>query len=214
MAEEMSRVHITCDTIIGSDLEIPVGNTLIISPGVKIQFEGYRTVVVAGGIFIEGTRDKPVVFTSVERTRGLRQKSSWKGVEIVGKEAHGVVRHCRFEGAFRNLIWEANLQFDSCQFSKSHYGLYCTRKASPVIKHCTFFQNNCGVVINNASPQLVGNTITENSIGLHLQLSSRALAEGNRIAGNGTDIKSEEGFGKDQHPLSMQYLWGLLQEFF
>lgn len=208
------RIVLANDTILSADMEIPYGTTLIIDAGVRIQFEGYRTVLIKGLIIAEGTESEPILFTAVDRASGSREKPAWKGFEIIGKESQCLFRHCRFEGAYRNLVWDSNPSFDSCEFTGNHYAVYCTRNAVPHIQNCRFTRNTYGIAADFASPLLVGNFISENNIGLYLQLSSKALANKNIITGNGTDIRSEDAFGSNRNSFSMQHLWDLMRQLF
>jgi len=202
------------DTVIGSDIEVPSGTTLKILPGVTVKFEGYRTVLVRGVLLAEGKADAPILFTAVERDRGSREHPAWKGLDIVGRDAQGLFRHCRFEGAFRNLVWECNPLFDSCEFAGNHYGLYCARKAAPHVKHSRFYRNTYGVAADFASPLLLDNTITGNNVGLYLQLCSKTIAGRNTITGNTTDIRSEESMGINKNSLSLQQMWRIMQQLY
>jgi parallel beta-helix repeat protein len=213
-AKDESRIQISKDTVFSNDIEIPFGSTIVISPGVKIQFDGYRTIIIKGLIIAQGTGDAPILFTSIDRVRGSREKPGWKGFEIAGKDAQGLFLHCRFEGAFRNLVWGSAPSFDSCEFAGNHYALYCTNKAMPNIKNCKFYRNTYGVASDYASPLMNGNTITENNIGLYLQLSSSALAGKNIISENEVNIRSEDAFGSNNSSLSMQHLWELMLQLY
>ncbi len=208
------KIEITADTVFQQDVEIPFGTTLVIAPGVRILFEGYRTLRISGLVIAEGTSDKQIIFSSVDRARGSRETPAWKGIEIVGKQAHGVFRHCRFEGAFRNLVWESNPSFDSCEFAGNHYGLYCTKKAAPPVKNCRFYRNTYGIAADFASPLLSGNVITENNVGLQLQLSASVLAGKNIISGNLKDINTEDALGPNQNSMSMQKMWDIMRQLY
>lgn len=202
------------DTTLHDNFEIPHGITLVVQPGVTIRFDGYRQMIIKGLILALGTAEKPIVFTALHMDTGKQNNPAWKGVEIVGREAHGLFRHCRFEGAYRNLVLESNPVFESCTFINNHYALYCIRKAMPHVKGCSFRDNSYGVAADYASPLLLDNVITDNRIGVHLQMSSKALAGRNTISGNETDIHSEEAFGKNEHSFSFQYLWDMMLQLY
>jgi parallel beta-helix repeat protein len=211
---DTTKIIFNRDTVLKTDLEIPFGSSLTISEGVNVRLEGYRTITIRGLAICEGTQDRPITFSSVDRARGSAERPTWNGIEIRGKDANGRFRHCRFEGAFRNLAWESNPVFDSCEFTGNHYGLYCTKKAVPHIQNCRFHQNTYGIASDYASPIIAGNIITNNVIGIFLQLSSSALVGRNSISGNQTDIKSEDALGKNKNSFSNQYLWELMQQLF
>jgi parallel beta-helix repeat protein len=167
------------------------------------------------GVFIaEGTKRKPIVFTCAGRPRGATDGACWQGFEIIGSKANALVRHCRFEGAYRNLIWEAKPVFDSCEFTGNHYALYCTKNSTAHIKNCTIYQNRYGIVADFASPLILDNTITDNSVGVYLQLSSRLIAGRNIIRGNKTDVRREDAFGDNNDAMSAKYLWDLMRQLY
>ena len=64
-----NAVVFASDTVIANDLNVPVGSTLKINPGVTIKFDGYRTVLVKGVLLAEGQANAPIVFTAVDRDR-------------------------------------------------------------------------------------------------------------------------------------------------
>ena len=209
-----NKTVIKQDTVISFNTEIPAGSIWIIKPGVRLLFEGYRTFIVRGCIIAEGTAGAPIVFKAVDRPTASRERPSWNGIEIVGKEAIGRFRQCRFEGAYRNLVWEACPSFDSCVFSGNHYGLYCAKKAAPHVKNCRVNRNVYGIAADFAYPLLLDNTISENVIGLYLQLCSEAIAGKNTIVGNETNIRIEDAFGTNPASLSLQNLWDLMQQLY
>jgi len=202
------------DTTLTASIEIREDGVCTVKPGVTIRFDGYQRVTIKGVFIAEGTRDKPIWFTCAGRIRGSTDKPCWQGFEIVGNRANAIFRHCRWEGAFRNLIWEARPVFDSCEFVGNHYALYCTKKSAAHIKNCIIYRNRYGIVADFASPLALDNCITENSVGIYLQLSSRLIAGRNTVANNKTDIKSEEAMGGTKDALSSKYLWDLMRQLY
>jgi hypothetical protein len=208
------KITFSSDTVLSTDIDIAPGVTCIVKPGVTVRFEGYRTFLVRGVLLAEGTGAEPIVFTAINRDRGSREKPAWKGFEFIGREAQGMLRHCRIEGAFRNLVWGSNPVFDSCEFAGNHYGLYCTRKAAPHVKNSLFKRNTYGIASDFAAPLLLDNIIRENNVGLYLQLCSRAIAGRNRIESNTTDIRSEESMGENRGSVSLHTMWRVMQQLY
>ncbi|NLE00105.1 MAG: hypothetical protein GX640_09530, partial [Fibrobacter sp.] len=62
------QYEIVNDTIFESDWEIPAGSTVIIKPGVNIQFQGYQTIVIQGIIIAKGTASEKIKFSSVSQS--------------------------------------------------------------------------------------------------------------------------------------------------
>jgi parallel beta-helix repeat protein len=202
------------DTVVNSSLEISEKEVLTINPGVTVRIDGYLRISVKGVLIAQGTKEKPIVITGINREQGSTDQPCWQGIEINGKQSNAVFRHCRIEGAFRNIIWEARPLFDSCKFTGNHYALYCTKKAVPHITNCLFSRNKYGIVADFASPLILDNVITENSIGIQLQLSSSLIAGRNIISNNEKDIRSEQCFGETNEAFSSKYLWDLMRQLY
>jgi len=213
-APDTTKIVISRDAVLKTDLEIPLGKSLVINEGVTVKRDGYRSIVVRGCIVVEGSSSKPVVITSVDRARGSAERPAWNGIEIRGKEAQGSFRHCRIEGAFRNMAWESNPLFDSCEFAGNHYAIYATKKAVPQIQNCRFSRNTYAIASDFASPIIAGNIITGNVIGIYLQMSSSAFIGKNVFTENQTDIKSEESLGTNKSSMSTQYMWEIMRQCF
>lgn len=209
-----NRYVVDSELVITYSVVIPQGKTLIIKPGVKVIIDGYHSLTVRGLILAEGTTDMPIIFTALDRKTGSREPPEWKGIEIVGKKANGQFRHCRFEGAYRNLVWSSRPTFDSCDFTGNHYGIYCANRAVPHISNCRFFRNSYGIAADYAVPFLMNNIISENKIGMYLQLCSETVANRNRIVANEVNIYSENAFGNNRGSFSLQRLWDLMQQLY
>lgn len=202
------------DTVFTSNADIPPGVTWNVLPGSKVLFDGYFGITVRGLLIAEGTAGKPIVFSSVTRPQTLQEDPAWKGMEIIGHKANARFKHCRFEGAYRNLIWESSPSFDSCDFSGNHYGLYCSKKASPLVSNCKFYRNTYGVAVDYSYPLLLNNAITGNVIGLYLQLTAESIAGKNLIAANETNIHIEKAYGNDSASFHLQSLWDVMQQLY
>ncbi len=205
---------ISKDTVLQANFEVPESVTCTIKPGTTIKFSGYHKFIVRGLLIAQATPNEPIVFTCVGRPRGAEAPPCWYGLIFLGKAAGAYVRNCRFEGMYQCLAWEASPVFDSCEFAGNHCALYCTNKASPHVKNCRFYRNVYGVVADYATPLLVDNVITDNTIGVYLQIGSLPLAGPNTIFGNATNIRSETALQGDTAALSIQSLWELMNELY
>ncbi|MBD3345602.1 MAG: hypothetical protein GF401_11120 [Chitinivibrionales bacterium] len=208
------KIIISQDTVFSDHFFIPENRTCIIKPGVKILFDDYRKIIVCGLLIAQGKPDAPIHFSCVDRPRGSTGSPCWTGFVIYGEKADALLRHCRIEGAYKNIIWEANPVFDSCEFAGNHYALYCIKKAAPHVKNCTIYRNVYGVVSDFAAPLLLNNLITENTVGVYLQLSAELVAGKNIIEKNDTNIRTEQCLGPTKKPLSLHYLWELMRELY
>lgn len=213
-AKEGTRVVIPHDTLFRADYQVPAGTICIIEPGVTISFAGYHRLVVEGMLIAEGTSSRPILFTAANRTRGSRDEPGWKGVEVRGSEGYGRFVHCRFEGAYRNLVWGASAVFDSCEFSGNHYALYCAAKARPHISNSRFHGNRIAVSADFAAPLLLDNRITDNLVGVHLQVRSEGIVGRNIIMNNRVNLHSETPLGSSDGSTSLHHLWNLMQQLY
>jgi hypothetical protein len=202
------------DTVISNNIEIPENVTYAIKPGVTIRFSGYCKFIVRGLLIAEGTGDRPITFTCVDRPRGSAEAPCWYGLMILGKNAHGLFRHCRWEGAYRNLVWESKPVFDSCEFVGNHCGLYCTKKAMPHVKNCRFYRNVYGITADFANPLLLENEIFENTIGIDVQIGSQLVSGKNKVERNQTNVRAEPGLIGDTGASALRNLWELMNELY
>ncbi len=205
---------ISRDTLVQNNLEVPESVTCTISPGVSIRFSGYYKFVVRGLLIAQGTQSEPITISCSGRAHGAMAPPCWYGLVFLGKSAGAYLRNCRFEGMYQCLVWEAGPVFDSCEFAGNHYALYCTKKASPHVKNCRFYRNVYGVVADFGMPVLVNNVITDNTIGVCLEIGSQPIAGPNTIFGNTTNIRSEMALKGDSAAFSIQGLWELMNELY
>jgi hypothetical protein len=202
------------DTVINSTVEIPASASCIIMPGTTIRFSGYYAFIVKGACVGSGTAARPIRFTGVGRERGSRERPCWAGLQISGAGASAVFRHCRIEGAFKNVAWESSPLFDSCEFAGNHYALYCAKKSSPHVRAGRFYRNTYGLIADFAAPLLTATTISENIVGVHLQPGSRFIAGNNVIINNETNILADSSLGKNNYDFSTHYLWELMRQMY
>jgi nitrous oxidase accessory protein NosD len=212
--KEPAEIVFASDTVVSGDIVIPESKTGKINPGVRIQFEGYGRFIVQGLLIAEGTTAQPIEITGSVQGTHARQKTTWKGLEIIGAKAHAQMKHCRIFGAYRNLVWESSPVFDSCDITGNHFGLYCAKQAQPHIKRCKIFGNVYGIVADLASPLLLDNSITGNIIGLHLKLCSESIIGRNVITGNEKNIFSEQILGENKGSMSIHYLWNIVNQLY
>lgn len=208
------RTVIERDTTLSADFVVPVNTTVVVKPGVILRLGGYHAIIVRGLLICEGTRREPILITCADRPRGATDKPCWQGLNIMGEKANAVFRHCRIEGAYRNLVSAAAPVFDSCEIAGNHYGLYCTEQSKAHITGCRIYRNRYGIAADYASPMILDNVITENTMGVHLQLTSMLLAGRNVIEGNRFDIRSDDAFGENTDITTVKRLWDLMRQIY
>ena len=207
-------MHIDRDTVLTGNFEVPESLTCTVRAGTTIKFGCYCKFIVRGLCIAQGTAREPITFTCIDRPHGAMLPPCWYGVFVMGKSAHADFRNCRFEGMYRALMWESGPLFDSCEFAGNHFALYCTKKSSPLVKNCRFYRNVYAIVADDATPLLRNNLITDNTVGVCLQVGSQPLAGPNTIIGNRTNIRAETALKGDTTAFSMKYLWELMNELY
>ena len=208
------KMTIDRDTTVSDHIFVPENTTLTIKPGVTIRFAEYRKLLVKGMLIAQGADKAPILITGADRAYGSTGHPRWDGLVIYGARAHALLSHVRIEGAYKNLVWEANPVFESCEFVGNHYALYCIKRAAPHVEKCRIFRNVYGIVADYATPLLLDNVITENTIGVYLQLSTDLVAGKNTIKGNTTDLKTEQCLGPTKEPTSLQQMWELMRQIY
>jgi parallel beta-helix repeat protein len=209
-----NRAEIARDTVIATDLIVDSTATCTVRPGVAIRFDGYRRLEVRGLLVAEGTGAQPILLSAVGRPRGARTRPEWQGLLAEGGNAHVRLRHCRIEGAYTNTFWGAHAVLDSCEIVGNYHGIYCTRGAQVHIKGCRVYRNVYGVTANSAAPLLLGNTITDNTVGVYLEQSAGELAGRNLIRLNDTDVKTDETLQHGTGAPSIRQLWDAVRQLY
>ena len=202
------------DTILSSDMVIEEGKTLTITPGVTIKFSGYYSIKVHGLILLEGTAKKPILITALDRARGDSNWPGWKGFDIRGKNADALIRNCRIEGAYKNIIYNTRPIIDSCEFVGNHEAIRCVASAVPHIKNCVIYRNKYGIVVDNSTPMLLDNTITDNKIGVYTQLNASMIAGRNIIQNNEIDISTDKSLGENRNRTEIKQVWDIMRELY
>lgn len=170
-AEEINRLyHELCGTVSGTltaanspyrvvcDLLVPAGDTLVIEPGVRLQFMGPYKFEVRGTLLAEGTATDSIVFT----TDTLANPGRWRGLRFLGGSGsrleYCVLENGRAEGATWNeangggAYCIASPSFGHCTFRRNSAqhgggGVFCYTTSGVVLSHCYFFDNRadcCG----------------------------------------------------------------------
>ena len=165
------------NVVIEKDLFIPHNTTLIIKPGTKVLFAENVSLITRGKIIAKGTKDKPIVFTS------LKKNKPWGVVGLLLNEASGEFSNCFFENG--NDAYHKGVYFS---------GMLSSYYSDISIQNCTFQKANKksgddAVNIKNAKA-LIGNSIFKNNKfdGLDLDFAKNGtLVENNLFEDNGND---------------------------
>jgi predicted outer membrane repeat protein len=192
---------------INGDITIISGETLVIEPGVRVNFTGSFTFAVQGRILASGTPADSIVFTCPDTSIG------WKGLRFVNTPStndSSIFNYCRIEGG-KNMVGTGDARYgagifirgfskvriSNClfQYNRAGWGggVSVRDYASIIIENSTFRWNNAqfsGSAIrgHDYSDMIIrNNLITENSgsggPGIYLYRSN-ALVVNNRIVNN------------------------------
>lgn len=113
--------------LIENAIYIPNNDSLIIEPGVTIEFQAHNKILVRGKVIAKGNVNNPILFTSKDKEEG------WLGIEFNDEapesdtslfefcqfeyaRASGEIRNERNGGAFF-IQWTKKLKISNCTFS-------------------------------------------------------------------------------------------------
>ncbi len=139
-------------------LRILPGTIVLLGKGCKIGG--------TGSIVSRGTRNKPIIFTSIPQkkpslTKKVEKNNKW-GEIFISHSQESIFEHCIFE----NATWGLHLHFSNtlvknCSFTNSYGGIRF-RSGPVVILSNSFSNNKIALRLNNSSPYIVKNTFKDN----------------------------------------------------
>lgn len=152
------------------EINVPAGNSLIIEPGVDIQFHGFHKLYVNGHISAIGTPEDSIRFI-----RGY-DVTYWNGIYFTDIASDSSkLEYCLINGTGSadpaiQLVY-ANPTINHCSVvGNNRNGIYCNQ-SSPVISNCVVSDNVTGVPENGAgiacnhysNPTILNCLITSNN---------------------------------------------------
>jgi parallel beta-helix repeat protein len=173
------------------DLTVPDNATLVIQPGVIIQFSRNARLVVAGRLECFGTMVNTIRFTAMAADTFA---GAWGGIYFTTTASAGELRNCVVEYAACGVYVNAAAQVvlnNNIIHSSEHYGVYCIGGAAPVIANNLIKRGAYGIVCYQKSrPQIAGNVLNGMEMaGIYCIEGSSPRIDGNTIAaGNGPAI--------------------------
>ena len=139
---------------IDGEITVPLGDTLIIEPGIKVNFSGHYKFNIYGRLLAEGTEDAIIIFTAQDTTTG------WNGLRFYDQNSSGqdssrvihcILQHGHASGSFP----------DNCG------GAIYLRNSDPFIDNCIISNNSAagggGFFLHNSSSPVITNTIIRNN---------------------------------------------------
>ncbi|HLX13564.1 MAG TPA: carboxypeptidase regulatory-like domain-containing protein, partial [Bacteroidota bacterium] len=136
---------LSADTVyeITSNVDVPLGDTLVISPGTIIRLDTLVTVEVDGVLIAKGLPVDSILFTSTKTRRGsglpAPTANDWQEFKLVGT------------GTGTDTV-------EYCHIEYSRYGLNFLYGANHRVINCLFYQSGQGVYCNGSVDTIVGNT--------------------------------------------------------
>ena len=195
-------------------------STLTIEQGTTVRFgdKGDKSgqdafLLVYGRVVANGTREKPVLFTS---HFAQPMAGDWQGIAMLGSEKKNLLENCRMEGAETGLaavystITLRNVHFSRCGtgarlrdtvvFSTGGGASGCIVGLSLMdseaeIRDAGISANRQGIVADGSSLYLAGGTFNRNDLEAMKITDSRVKIAGGNITANGAglDIVSSQG---------------------
>jgi len=107
--------------IVTATITVQAGDTLHITPGSELLFNGYTGITVMGHLKAIGTKEQPIVFTSVTDTaESGGSPFDWNGVEVTSEGA-AELAYCLISNTTSGLTAEnaRSLALDKCIFKNN-----------------------------------------------------------------------------------------------
>ncbi|MCD4682300.1 MAG: hypothetical protein K8R86_03365 [Bacteroidales bacterium] len=121
--------------VVIDDIYLELNDTLIISPGTEIKFDGSYNLNVFGTLIANGTGNNPILFTSNSPSPS---NVDWKG--IIFNESSSNMLHCIVEYAVEQIrIFYSNLNIDQCVFRHSIAVGFDILGGSSIIQNSDFY---------------------------------------------------------------------------
>ncbi len=191
------------------EVRVPSESTLVIEPGVKVNFQGhYRFVVDSSATLLAmGTDSSSIHFTADDTATG------WHGIRFLSADSDSRIRYCRLEygkatgtgedakgGAIYCFHSSPTISDNTISRNSAYLGgggIHCDY-SSPVISNNIIRDNNStaagggGINCWESGPTISGNSISSNSAasyggGIHCGGNSNPTIIGSTIAGNSAD---------------------------
>lgn len=194
--------------------------SLTILPGTKVMFTrtdtdkdgiGENELYVQGSITANGTKDKPILFTSAEEHK---RPGDWGAVNIMVSEGRkNELSNCIIEYGYRGFHMHfSKATIRDSQLRNNYLGIQCQdsrlevtgciisgnrgalvfKDSKLLIKDCILTNNYWGVRFLYGEAELTGNTVIGNMINGITFRETKVRASGNRLRGNRKGFSAEQ----------------------
>jgi hypothetical protein len=180
------------------DVVVPIGVTLTIEAGVRIEFGSGHDLQVYGELALQGTAANPVVFTSGQAApaRGDWGSIQLYNTQVVHNWSHVVIEYAKSNGPALLVDDGVTLNLSQCVLRHNRDSILFDPGSGGRVEGCQIENSSArGISIKGhssgsveTSPLIKDNQISGNGTGIGLSGLSTSLIEGNQIEGNAYGI--------------------------
>jgi len=172
------------------DISVPNGDTLIIEPGVHVEFMDYYSFYIFGTLIAAGTETDSIFFTSGQFPCNW---GDWNEIKFEGSSNdNSIISYTRIEyGKTGIYCYSSNPTIINNSIINNFYlGILCEEYSSPIISDNTISNNSYfGILCEDySSPNISNNTITNNDGGIYLIDGYSSTICNNNISNNHNGI--------------------------
>jgi parallel beta-helix repeat protein len=197
--------HITHDTtwktqnnpfVVINNIEVDSNATLTLEAGVEVRFGDGFSIIVKGGLNVNGNENQPVMFTS-NRLENF-QPGSWDSLQLMGGSRPVSIQYCNFTYATNGVLIRNNaipLVIKNSAFAFCDKGISIMCSGGDVgnvsIRENRMFSNKIGIYLNNLDQHVGGyfdsikiekNEVFNNSeVGISTFLVEKSTSSGNVV---------------------------------
>ncbi|HLB25325.1 MAG TPA: right-handed parallel beta-helix repeat-containing protein, partial [Nitrospirota bacterium] len=179
--------------LVETPLTVTKGASLAVKPGAEVRFSKGAGLVVEGVLKAEGTKARPVVFTSAEKTPA---PGDWSGISLSEAGEGTVLKRCVVSYAAAVSVAACSPVIQGCEIKDGVQGIAVARKGRPavsknVIKDMSEGGVNCQM---GSAPVITGNTIERCAqYGVTSSQDAQPVIKDNVIAGCVSGLALSQG---------------------
>ncbi|MBI4698143.1 MAG: right-handed parallel beta-helix repeat-containing protein [Nitrospirae bacterium] len=171
-------------------IRVPEGARLVIMPGAVIEFTkkdsnndgiGENGLMIQGVIIAKGTRERPIIFRSAEKSEGM---GDWDSINILNSDgAQNLIEFCQIEDAYRGLHFHFSNVIVNGSVLRNNYRALQFQESVVEIRDNYFYENKGAVQARDSEVLFTKNIIYNNYYGANL-FRNVVKARANRILNN------------------------------
>ena len=151
------------DYVIGSD------ETVVINPGIILQFNQSVRFIVNGTLLVEGREDRRVIFTYNKTSESDMYFEYWMGI-VFNRGSKGMIRNSIIEYAFFGIEIRSSSPYivgNVIRFNWQGSGINLDGALNPIISDNKIIDNNFGIFSDRRSTAIIANcNISNNGVGI------------------------------------------------